>query len=137
MADVAVTAIEVLKDSGTKFEDGILGATVTAGQTVYKDTSDSNKFKLADANASSTTANVAGIAMNGGASGQPVRVAVGGTLDPGFTVTVGAVYVQSATAGGIAPVADLATGHYPTVIGIGVTASQLKLVLIGGGAAVP
>jgi hypothetical protein len=137
MADVTVVATEVLADSGTISTDGILGATVTAGQTVYLDTT-TNTFKLADANASAATATVKGIALNGGVSGQPVKVAIGGgTLDPGFTVTVGTVYVQSATAGGIAPVADLASGHYVCVLGVGITASQLSLVVKNAGVAVP
>lgn len=136
MADVSVVAAEVLPASDTQYTDGILGATITTGQTVYYDPSTST-YKLADANASSTTASVKGIAMNGGVSGQPVKIANAGTLDPGFTVTVGAVYVQSATAGGIAPVADLATGHFTAIIGLGITASNLKLILNAGGVAVP
>lgn len=127
MADETVVAAEVLVDSGTITTDGILGATVTAGQTVYLDSA-TNTYKLADANASATTAAVVGIALNGGGSGQPVKVAIGGTMDPGFTVAVGEIYVQSANAGGIAPRADLASGWYTSVLGLGITASQLKLI---------
>lgn len=137
MADVTVTATSVVPDSGTQTLDAILGAAVTAGQTLYLDAADGNKAKLADANASAATAATKGIALNGGAIGQPVKLAIGGTLNPGFTVGVGAVYVQSATPGGIAPVADLAAGHFPVVLGIGVTASQLKLVMQAGGVAIP
>lgn len=138
MADVSVVAAEVLADTGTEFKHGTLGATVTAGQAIYLDTSTST-WKLADANASATTAAVEGIALNGGVSGQPVKVWTGGTADPGFTVGVGSVYVLSATAGGIAPVADLTTGMYATALGIGITASQMKLLLPVGrsGVAVP
>lgn len=128
MADETVVAAEVLLDgTNTITVSGLLGATVTAGQTVYLDTTTST-YKLADANASATTAAVAGIAMNGGVSGQPVVVAIGGTLDPGFTVGVGEIYVQSATAGGIAPRADLTTGWYTSVLGFGITASSLRLL---------
>lgn len=137
MSDVVVTANEVLPDSGTNIVNGILGATVTAGQTVYLDTS-TNTYKLADANASAATATVKGIAMNGGVSAQPVAVAIdGSTLDPGFTVTVGAIYVQSATAGGIAPAADLAQNWRTSIIGVGITASQLQLKIYNSGALVP
>lgn len=136
MADVSVTATSVVKASDTISIDGVLGATVTAGQTVYLDSA-TNTFKLADANASSATATVVGIALNGGATGQPVKVAIGGSITPGFTVTVGAVYVQSATAGGIAPVADLATGHYTSIVGVGLTASSLMLIMRNSGVAVP
>lgn len=136
MADVSVTAANVAVVSGsTLFSDGFLGATVTAGQTVYLD-SVTGTYKLGDANASSATAAVVGIALNGGVSGQPVKVATAGTLTAGFTVTPGAVYVQSATAGGIAPVADLASGHYPVIVGIGTSATVIKLSFFAGGVAI-
>ncbi|MCI0361641.1 MAG: hypothetical protein L0211_24420 [Planctomycetaceae bacterium] len=137
MPDVIVTATNVVPDSGTQTLDAILGAAVTAGQTLYLDAADAGKAKLADANASAATAAVRGIALNGGAIGQPVKLAIGGTLNPGFAVGVGSVYVLSATPGGIAPVADLAVGWFTHVLGIGVTASQLKLVMQGGGVAIP
>jgi hypothetical protein len=137
MADVSVTAAEVLVDSGTVTLDGILGTTVTAGQTVYQDSADSNKFKLADCDASSATATVKGIALNGGGSGQPVKVAISGTLDPGFTVTVGTIYVQSGTAGAICPATDLASGDYVTIVGVGITASQLRILMVNSGVQVP
>jgi hypothetical protein len=138
MADVSVTAASVVKASDTLLSQGILGATVTAGQTVYLDTSTSPPtYKLADANASATTATLAGIAMNGGATNQPVSVATGGTINPGFTVGVGTVYVQSANAGGIAPASDLAQNWYTSIVGIGLTASSLKIVNVNSGVAVP
>lgn len=136
MADVAVTATSVVPASDTLYADGILGATVTAGQTVYLDSA-TNTYKLADADLSSAAAATAGIAMNGGATGQPVKVAVGGSINPGFTVGIGSIYIQSATAGGIAPVADLASGGYPVIVGIGTTASNLKLSMFKGGVAKP
>lgn len=136
MADVTVTAANVVPASDTIYGEGIAGATITAGQTVYLDSA-TNTIKLADANGSSATADVKGIAMHGASSGQPIKYAVGGSINPGYTVGVGSVYVLSATAGGIAPVADLATGLYPVVLGIGTTASNLKLFLSKGGVAIP
>lgn len=134
--DVSVTAAEVLKTSTTIIVQGTLGATVTAGQTLYLDTTTST-YKLADANGASPLYTVAGIALNGGGSGQPVSIAVGGDIDPGFTVTVGTIYVLSETAGGIAPSADLATGWRTVILGIGTTASNLKIGIINSGVAVP
>ena len=136
MADVTVVAAEVLPDSGTVTQTGTLGGTVTAGQTVYKDAN--GTYQAADANASATTATVAGIAMTGGVSGQPfIFTSADCTLDPGFTVTVGAVYVQSATPGGIAPVADLLSGLRTTIIGVGLTASKLQVKIYNSLTAVP
>jgi hypothetical protein len=140
MADVAVTANEVLPDSGTQVFQGTLGGTVTAGQAVYRNAS--GQILAADANASAAASAVIGIALTGGVSGQSVLVADGlrpggCTLDPGFTVGVGTPYFLSATAGGICPAADLATGMYPALLGFGVTASQLKLQIVRPGVAIP
>ena len=137
MADISVTATSVapITDS-TQIETGILGATVTAGQSVYLDAA-SQTYKLADSNASATTAQVKGIALNGGASGQPVAVATGGKINPGFTGTVGQVVVLSATPGGVAPVGDLTSGWYTSIIGVITAASQLTLRVFNSGAQVP
>lgn len=135
MADVSVTATSVAKTATTRIINGFLGGTVTAGQPVYQATD--GTYLAADANASATTSTCAGVALNGGASGQPVAIAAGGTYTPGFTVTVGAVYVVSATAGGIAPVADLATGWYTSILCVGITVSTVQLVLVNSGVAVP
>lgn len=136
MADVVVTATEVLPGTGTLYYDGILGATVTAGQTVYLDSATST-LKLGDADDTQATAAIKGIAMNGGGSGQVCRVATGGSIDPGFTVTVGTRYVQSGTAGGICPIADLAPSDWVTDVGYGTTASNLVLDVRATGVQVP
>jgi hypothetical protein len=127
MADITITAANVVAGASAQYYDTTAGATITAGQTVYIDASDSNKAKLADANASSTTATVKGVALNGASSGQPVKIQTSGSLTIGATITSGGVYVQSATAGGIAPVADLTTGWRTSIIGIGTSTSVLKL----------
>jgi hypothetical protein len=132
MSDVSVTAVEVLPGSDTVYAEGVLGATVTAGQTVYLDTS-TTSYKLADSNLSAAAAVTAGVAMNGGVTGQVVRVAISGLIDPGFTVLPGMIYIQSGTAGGIAPCADIANGVYTTVLGLGITASSLRINLVRSG----
>lgn len=136
MADVTVVANEVLPDSGTSnLIYGTFGATVTAGETVYLDSA-TNTYKLADAGAASTAVCV-GIAMNSGVSGQQCTIAgTGSTIDPGFTVTVGTIYVLSNTAGKIAPAADLANPMKTVVLGVGITASQLALRIYYSGATV-
>lgn len=139
MAAVTVTAAEVLPIAGSTIIDKTrnFGATVTAGQAVYLDTS-TDTWKLADANLSAAASKLGGIAVNGGASGQPAAVATAGTLDPGFTVTVGTIYVLGGTAAGdINPAADLAQGWYVNVVGVGITASVLKLAIVNAEVAVP
>lgn len=142
MSDLSITAASVAPISGTtggdtQYDEGFSGASVTAGQTVYKDTADSNKLKLADANGASPTFVVAGVALHAASAGQPLKYAKGGRYTAGATLTVGSVYVQSATPGGIAPVADLATGMYTTIIGIAETSAIMRLVLQTAGVAVP
>ncbi len=139
MADLTITAANVQPVSGsTNIVYGTFGATVTAGQSVYEDTSTSpSTFKLADADASATTANAKGIALNGGSSGQPAAIAIGGSITAGGTVVVGKVYVVSATAGGIAPSTDLATGMYTTILGVGISATVIALGIKASGVVVP
>jgi hypothetical protein len=140
MAAVSVTAAEVLPISSVAIVqvDALLGATVTAGQAVYKDESVTpNTWKLAQADGTAAEATCGGIAMGGGASGQTVKVATAGALDPGFTVTVGEIYVLGATAGSIYPEADLLASDYVSIIGVGISASRLDLILKNTGVEVP
>lgn len=135
--DITITAANVIPGSDATYFDRTAGDTITAGQPVYLDSTDS-KLKLADANAASAAAaTVKGIALHGAASGQPLKVQTSGSITIGATVTQGTIYVLSATAGGIAPAADLATGHRVTVIGIATSASALKLQINASGVAVP
>ena len=132
MADITVTAANVVPASGYQYIDGTAGATITAGQTVYLDSSVST-YKLADANASAAASSTVGIALNGAAASQPIRVMTGGTLGFGAVLTKGTVYVQSATAGGIAPVSDLASGWYRVTLGIATSTSNLAVKVHNSG----
>lgn len=125
--DLSITAANVLASSSAKFQDGIAGATITRGQLVYADAADSGKFKLADADVAAAKV-VLGMAYSDAAAGQFVRVivedpdlTVGGTLS---LIAPGGIYVLSATAGGIAPVADLAAGSYPIVVMVAKSATK-------------
>ncbi len=129
MADLVITAADVNQVSGNEGR-GIAGATITAGQSLYEDSTDSNKLKLADADASATAACV-GVALHAASSGQPIAYAKTGEVDIGATVAAGAIYVVSTTAGGVAPDSDLGTGDYVTIIGIGdsTTSTSIKLAI--------
>lgn len=135
MADIAVTAANVSPIQGsTQIESGYAGAAITAGQVVYYDSS-SQSFKLADANLSGTAATIKGVALNGAASGQPLSVATKGPFNCGFTGTVGQVLVLSATAGAIAPVGDLTTGMYTSILGVVTASGVATLNIFNSGAA--
>jgi|GEM_PF-484333 len=144
MANYTITAASVLPSSSAKTRETTAGATITAGQPVYLDTADVDaknrpKAKLADANASATTAAVAGIALNGAASGQPLRyVYEDDDFTHGLTTPpVGTVVAVSATAGALCPVGDLTTGDYPALCMITTSATAAKLFIAYGTAAKP
>ncbi len=121
MADLTITAANVLAGSGAVTENGTLGATVTAGQVLYKAAAD-GKWYLADNNSASAEVRQAkGIALNGGAAGQPVRVLKSGLCTIGATLTAGVAYYLSDTPGGICPVADVGAGEYSCLVGIATT----------------
>lgn len=106
MADLTITKANVLPSTGARYGTGIAGGTVTAGQSIYKDSTDSNSLKPADANVSASAA-VVGIASHDALDGQPLRYFTGGVVAFGSIITAGEIYVASAAAGGIAPIADL------------------------------
>ena len=133
MADITITAANVKKNSTTITEEGIAGATITAGQPVYKDSID-GKLKLADADLSLAGAEAIGVAMHAALLDQPLEYAVGGEVVYGAGLTAGVVYVVSATAGGVAPTADLDTNTtwYATVLGVANSTTVLKLAIKAG-----
>lgn len=127
MTDIAITAANVVKGSGSSTESGTAGAAVTAGKLLYKDSA-TDTWKLADSNSATVAArSPGGIALNDAASGQPVQVLTGGNITIGGTVAPGTFYIASANAGGIAPSSDAATGWYPALVGVGVSASVIKV----------
>ncbi len=131
MADISVTAAEVLPGTGALYARGVFKSTTTAGQTAYLSTTDGTDpptYGLFDANGTDELATLAGVFMNGGAAGQPCTVLVGGNYDPGFTVVVGEIYVGTVTAGGIALADDLASGWKTAIVGIGTSTSNINYI---------
>lgn len=110
-----------------KRDTGRAGASITPPMPLYADASDNNDLKPADADMLATSIFV-GFALNAAEDGQPVEYGYGeGTLTIGGTgVSVGATYVVSTNAGGIAPEADLSNGDFVTFLGIGATTSTIK-----------
>jgi hypothetical protein len=135
MADYSVTAASVLAGTGAVKENGTAGASITAGQVVYKDASDGAKFKLAD-NDSATAAvrSPYGIALHAAASGQPLTVLKSGPITIGATVAVGDVVCLSSTAGGLCPSADIAAGDYNSIIGIATSTTVVDVNIQESGA---
>jgi hypothetical protein len=134
MADLAITAAQVLPGTdaaGAQFAQGIAGASITAGQLVYLDSA-TNTYKLADNNdTSALLAIVVGVALHAAGTGQPLRVQTAGpiTIGAGAAPASGVIYCLSATAGGIAPSADLASGNRTTIVGVGGASNTIILRL--------
>lgn len=135
MADIAITASSVVAaDGAVSKQEYIAGATIAAGDIVYVDTANNNVVKLAQADGTALEATVKGMALNSAASGQPVLVAVSGDVTVNSVLTVAQVYILSATAGKIClDVTDLDSSEYLSIVGIGTTATNLKLNIFNSG----
>lgn len=136
MVDIVITPGSVVAGSNAKKTPGTAGATVTAGQTVYRDAT-SKKFLLADSDsATAGVRDVFGIALHGASLDQPLMVQTEGDINLGATLVVGKTYILSDTPGGIMPIEDVEIGDYTTVIGVASSTSNLKMKIVAGEAAV-
>jgi hypothetical protein len=129
MANLTITVANMVPASDAQYETAYLaGGTLTRGMSVYLDSTTST-WKAADCDASAAAAGSAGIGicMSDCVSGQPCVVQVGGSLAFGAILTVGTIYVVSATAGLICPVADLTTNGRVTILGVASTTSNLVM----------
>lgn len=127
MADLVITAANVVPGSDSNQTSGIAGETITAGKAVYL-SSTTNKWMLADNNSATAEARQAkGIALTGSSANQPIVVHKGGDLTAGATLTNGATYFLSDTAGGICPDADVGAGEYVCQLGIAKSTSVLAV----------
>ena len=115
----------------------IYGATASAGQAAYLDSTDS-KYKLADSNATAATASAVGIFVTPGVDTGYGYVATGGSIIlVGTTMVVGTVYCVGATPGDIVPISDLTTGDRTTILGTAATTTQLDLAIKASGIVKP
>ena len=135
MADISITAGSVVPSANATKVSGTAGAAISGGQTVYYDTT-ARTYKLADGN-DTLLMPVVGIACNTAGTGQPITVC---TADPDLAIgthglTIGTAYYQSATPGGICPVADVTTGNFVTALFIVKSATTVTFGVLGGGAA--
>lgn len=111
----------------------LYGATISAGQTVYLDSSD-NKYKLADANLSAAAATIRGVAITPGVDGGYGYVAINGNIIlVGTTMAVGETYYVGQTAGSIVPDADLTTNDYVSRVGTASSTTQIALSISATG----
>lgn len=135
MANLAPTAANVKRVSGGVFQK-IAGEAVVRGAPCYLKASDGKAYN-GQCDGTAEEAETLYIALNDAAADQPVTLMSGGVVNLGAILTVGVVYVLSATAGKICPAADLVTGNRLTILGAATTTSLLKFAPCASAGAVP
>jgi hypothetical protein len=116
MADLTITAANVVAASGASIERGVAGETITAGQAIYLKPSDGKLWK-AQCDGTADEGLPVGIALNGGSVNQSITYQVDGQLNIGATTAKTTAYVLSATLGGICPQADLVSTNKIVYLG--------------------
>lgn len=127
MADLTITAASVVAGSNARKTTGVAGAAITAGQVVYYD-STTGTYKLADTDSATSGVRVpAGIALHAASTNQPLTIQTAGDITIGASILAGVAYYLSGTPGGICPIADVASGDYTAIIGMGISTTVLRI----------
>lgn len=132
MADLVVTAANVAKADGS-VQTKNAGVAITAGESVYVDAA--GVLQLCDHASTAAEAACSGVALCDAAIGQPCTYLTSGNYNPGAAVVVGTAYAVGAAAGGVAPIVDVGSGDFTTIIGVATTTSNIKLGLLPAGVA--
>lgn len=127
MADISLTG-PIIPDSLAFCDTGYAVVAVAAGEWVYKDAATSDKFRLTDSSAVES-ARAYGMAVNTAAAGEPLTVAKSGTTitQVGTTFAKNVPLAVSTNAGKMAPVADVTSGLYGCLLGIGLSTTTFKI----------
>lgn len=128
MAALTITAAQVLPTADTQLTFGTAAVAITAGQSIYLDTTTST-WKLFDANDSAANTQPPAVALTSSGALQPIVVAVGGTitLGAGAAPTLALAYICGATPGDIAPISDLASNWKLALLGAGGATNTLVM----------
>jgi hypothetical protein len=138
MADLTITPANVLRGTsgGEIIESGVAGATITAGQVIYRDPS-VNTWKLSQCDGTALEAGIGttlAISLHAALASQPITYIRGGSLGLGAILANGEIYVLSGTPGGIAPIGDLATNDYVVLLGAGMDDEEtMRLLMVNLG----
>ena len=125
MADLSITAANVgVNETAAQIQIVQAGEAVTQGQPAYQTAA---KYYQADANDTEAKAEALGVFLTPAAIDGYAAIVTRGKVNLGATLAVGETYVVSATKGGIAPIADLTTGDYVTILGVASAADSIDL----------
>ena len=128
--------------TGSATNNALSNAAVSAGQLLAKDAS--GNWGPADTDLSLIAAGGNGLAIalsTCAATGQPIVILAdgnSGTINLGCTVIAGAIYIGSSVAGKIYELPDAThptTGWFTSIVGIGISATFVQLILRCGGVA--
>jgi len=134
MADLAITAANVLKSSNGTIAVLTAAGAITRGQYIY--TLANNTAGLADSNGTTPANTVTGVALADVGAGQPVPyVPTDTALTTGFTASAAGVTIYLSNTPGAATetYADIASGSTVIILGSMLTTTTMKFTpLIGG-----
>jgi hypothetical protein len=130
MADISITAANVAMGAATTPTRVVqYGEAVTQGQPLYRATD--GKWYRTDANDGVAKAAVGAIALTPGATNAfglvalPAATPGQSLVNLGATLAVGMPYAVSANVGGIAPIGDITSTQFVSIIGIATTTALL------------
>lgn len=131
MADISQTPADVETGDHQTVVRVQVGEAVSAGDVVYLDATESNKAKRTDASALASAVAVGMVITKASDDGyaQLMQFNNGSTFKPGGTVVKGQSYGVSTNAGKIAPETDWGASDYMTIIGIGISTSEIRVGL--------
>ena len=135
MADFAPTPANVAASAFALVQTGTAGSTITAGDSLALN---AGVVVQSDANGIGALSIVIGVALHAATIGQPIRyVTQDPSFTPGFTSTIGVTVIASANVGKMCPDADKTSSWFVTEIGHMISTTQMKLILIPVGVAIP
>ena len=130
MADLTITASNLVAGIGATTATGVAGEAIAAGDAVYIDTADNNDLKKCQHDGTAIEANTVGLALATYADTATVTYITEGDLCFGTLLTIGTVYVVSATPGLIAVAADAGAADYLTILGVAKGTAVLSVKIV-------
>ena len=136
MADLTITATNLVAGVGAKISTGQAGESLAAGDIVYADSTDGGNLKKCLHNGTAAQAAAVGIALAAAADDAAFSYITEGDLCFGTILTIGEIYVVSATAGLIAVEADPGSADFMTIVGVAKATGVLAVKISVSGLAI-
>ncbi len=130
MADLTITASNVVAGKGATTTTGTAGEALAAGDAVYKDSTDNDNLKKCLHNTTAAAANAVGIVLAAVSDNATATYITAGDLCLGTLLAIGSVYAVSATAGRIAALADAGSSDYATILGVATGTAVLSVKIV-------